>query len=111
MQSRRAVRLALIVAVAAATLGLATGASAAGVTGTVRLDPATVAVDNGGSFSLKIISNAAVPISGVSATITFDKSILQVISITRAAAWASAPLFLAADAKAIATANQKGKLQ
>jgi hypothetical protein len=111
MQSRRAVRPVLVLAIALATLGIAGGASAASVTGTIKLDPPTTQVDNGGTFNIKVISNTTVPISGLSASIKFDKSVVQVTSITRATAWASAPLFLAADAKAIATANSKGVLQ
>jgi hypothetical protein len=111
VQSRRAVRLALVLALLPASLGIAGGVSAAGVTGTVRLDPSTTQVDNGATFSINVISHTTVPISGVSASITFNKSVLQVTTITRAPAWASAALFLAGDAPAIATANQKGVLK
>ena len=111
MQSRRGVRLALVLGVAMATLGIAAGASAASVTGTVKLSPATTQVDNGGTFTITVTSNAAVPISGVSASITFNKAVLQVTTVTRGSAWASAPLFIAGDATAIATANKKGVLQ
>ena len=111
MTSRRGVRLVLVLAAALASLGFAAGASAASVTGTIKLDPATTQVDNGGTFNIKVISNTTVPISGVSASITFNKSVVQVTSIGRASAWGSAPLFLAADATAISTANQKGVLK
>ena len=111
MLSRRAVRLAMVLAVFLASLGIAAGASAAGVTGTVKLDPATSQIDNGGTVSIKVIATTTVATSGVSATITFDKSVLQVTSITRSSAWANAPLFLAADASAIAAANKKGVLK
>jgi hypothetical protein len=111
MRSRRALRLALVLAASVLALASASLAAAAGVTGTLRLEPATVQVDNGGTFSLKVISNTTVPISGVSATLKFDKGVLQVTSITRGAAWASAPLFIAGDQKAIDTANQKGLLR
>jgi hypothetical protein len=111
MTSRRGARLVLVLAVALASLGIAEGTSAASVTGTIKLDPPTTQIDNGGTFNIKVISNTTVPISGLSASILFNKAVVQVTSITRAAAWTSAPLFLAADAKAIATANQKGNLQ
>lgn len=111
MLRRRALRLALLLTVLLAVLGVAATASAAGVTGTIALDPATTQVDNGATFSLKVTSNTSVPISGLSASIKYDKSLLQIKSIARAAQWASAPLFLAADDKAIALANSKGYLQ
>jgi hypothetical protein len=109
---RRMVRLAFFTgALVAAIALLAGGASAATATGTVRLDPPTQQVAQGGTFNVKIISNSSIPISGVSASIMFDKTIVQVTTITRSAAWAAAPLFLAADATAISTANQKGYLK
>jgi hypothetical protein len=111
MLSRHAVRLALVLAVVLANLGFTASTSAAGVTGTIKLDPATTQVDNGATFSIKVIGNTSVPTSGVSASITYNKSVLQVTSITRSSAWASAPLFLAGDDKAISTANKKGVLQ
>src|SRR5262245_51287611 len=111
MHSRRALRLAHVAAAALIGLAVAGGGSAAAVTGAVTLDPPTVQVENGADFTMKVVSTASIPLSGVSASITFNKAVLQVTSITRATAWSSAPLFLAADAKAITTANQKGKLQ
>lgn len=111
MQSRRAVRLALALALTLASVGFAGGTLAASVTGTIRLDPPTSQVANGGTVNITVISNTSVPISGLAASITFDKAILQVTSITRAPAWAHAPLFIAGDASAIATANKKGVLQ
>jgi len=112
MLSRRAVRLALVLALTLASVGIAGGASAAAaVAGTVKLSPATTQVDNGGTFNIVVTSNAAIPISGVSASVTFNKAVLQVTTITRGSAWASAPLFIAGDAPAIAKANSKGVLQ
>ena len=111
MESRRGVRLALVLATVLAIMGIAGAASAATVTGTLRIDPATTTVAQGGTFSMKVISNTTVATSGVSVSITFDKSIVQVTTVTRSPAWAGAQLFLAADAAAIATANQKGVLK
>src|SRR5262245_1847998 len=111
MRSRVVVRLALILAVSLLGLGIVSSAAAATVTGTLKLDPPTTQVENGATFSIKVISNTSVPISGLSTSITFNKAVVQVTTITRSAAWASAPLFLAGDAKAIATANSKGNLQ
>jgi hypothetical protein len=111
MLSRRAIRLAMVMAVVLANVGFVGETSAAGVTGTIKLDPPTTQVDNGAAVSIKVVTNTSVPTSGASASISFNKSVLQVTSITRSSAWASAPLFLAGDAKAISTANQKGVLQ
>jgi hypothetical protein len=111
MRSRAVARLALILAVLSLGFGIVAGAAAANVTGTLKLDPSTTQVDNGATFSIKVISNTSVPISGVSASVTFNKAVVQVTTITRGAAWANAPLFLAADAKAITMANSKGNLQ
>lgn len=111
MRPRRVVQLALATALVLASLGFAGSASAAAPKGTIKLDPPTAQADNGGTVSIKVVATSPVAISGLSASITFDKNVLQVTSITRGAAWASAPLFIAADAKAISTANQKGVLQ
>jgi len=111
MLSRRAVRLALVLALLLATLGVAGGTSAAGVKGTIKLDPATAQAASGSTLTITVISNTSVPISGLSVSIKFDKTILQVQSITRASAWQAAPLFIAGDAKAIALANKNGYLQ
>src|SRR5262245_7088473 len=111
MRSRVVVRLALILAVSLLGLGIVSSAAAATVTGTLKLDPPTTQVENGATFSIKVISNTSVPISGLSTSITFNKAVVQVTTITRSPAWASAPVYLAGDAKAIATANSKGNLQ
>jgi hypothetical protein len=109
VQSRSVARLVLALAVTVAILGFAGGASAAG--NTLRLDPATTHVATGATFNIKVLENSTVATSGVSASITFDKAIVNVTSVTRGSAFASAPLFLAGDAAAIAAANRSGKLQ
>lgn len=106
---RSAARSGIGLGVLVAILGLAGGAAAA--ENTIRLDPATSQVANGATFEIKVIQNGTVATSGSSATITFDKAILQVTSVTRGPAFAAAPLFLAGDAAAIAAANKNGKLQ
>jgi hypothetical protein len=108
---RRAAWSIVALAAAAAIIGPAGSAFAAGPTATLRLDPSTQNVANGGTFSVKVIQNASVPTSGTAVTITFNKSIAQVSTITRGAAFAQAPLYLAADATAIANANKSGKLK
>ena len=107
--SRRAKSITLALAVLGAILGLAGGATAAD--NTLSIDPATSDIADGATFNVRVVENATVAVSGVSATITFNKGILQVTSVTRGSAFASAPLFLAGDAAAIASANKSGKLQ
>jgi len=102
-------RIVTFLAVALAVLAVATGASAA--SNTLRIDPASTSVAEGGNFTIKVIQNASVATSGVSATITFDRTKVQVTTLTRGAPWASAPLFVAGDAAAIAAANKSGKLK
>lgn len=109
LQFRRAARLCLALAAVTATLGFASGALAAD--NTIRLEPSAAQVAAGGTVNVKVLEKSTVAISGVSASITFDKAVLQVTTITRGSAFAAAPLFLAADAPAIASANKKGKLQ
>lgn len=109
MYRRSAARSAIGLIVLVALLGFAGGAIAAG--NTIRLDPATSQVANGASFEITVIQNSTVATSGTSASITFDKAILQVTSVTRGPAFAAAPLFIAGDATAIAAANKTGKLQ
>ena len=109
MRIHRMGRIVTFLAVALAVLAVATGASAA--SNTLRIDPASTSVAEGGNFTIKVIQNASVATSGVSATITFDRTKVQVTTLTRGAPWASAPLFVAGDAAAIAAANKSGKLK
>jgi hypothetical protein len=69
-------------------------------------------VTQGGSFSVKVIANATVGMSGVQATVTFDKTKLQLTTATRAAAWDGAAILQPANlATAITTANTSGKFK
>ena len=108
---RHPVRLVLVPVMLLASLGLASGSAAAGQVGSLAFSPTSVQVDNGGSFTLKIVSTASVPLSGISASIVFDQSIVQVTSVERAAAWADALIWIGADDAAIAAGNQKGKMK
>jgi hypothetical protein len=109
MRFRRAARSGLVFAVLVGILGFAGGTAAAG--NTIRLDPAITQVANGATFSIKVIQNAAVATSGTTVSIGYDKAVLQVTSVIRGSAFASAPLFLAGDGAAIANANKTGKLK
>ena len=123
IQRVRRFRLASLVmtlgAVLAVSIPAAAPALAAG-TATVRIDPATEpAAGPGASFTVQVISNASVATSGVQASVTFDKAILQITGVTRGSGWASASTFIGPNgdltvaanmAAAIATANGTGKL-
>src|SRR5262245_1193251 len=88
---------------------------------TIRIDPATEpAAGPGSTFTVQVISNADVMSSGIQASITFDKTLLQISSVGRPAGdWGTAPTFVGPSgdltvaanvASAIATANGTGKL-
>jgi hypothetical protein len=104
----------------AGSLMTALPALAAG-TGTVRIDPSTApAAGPGSTFTISVISNAAVTTTGIQASVTFDKSLLQIMSVARPGTdWGtgtpfigpSGDLTIAANlATAIAQANGTGKL-
>src|SRR5262245_48255332 len=63
---------------------------------TLRIDPATEpAAGPGSTFTVQVISNATVTTSGVQASVTFDKSLLQISSVARPAGdWGTAPVFI-----------------
>ena len=77
---------------------------------TMRIDPAVQAVPQGGTFTAHILQTVEVPTSGAAATITFDPTLLQIQSVTRAAAYVDAPVFTGASAIAITAANTTGSL-
>jgi hypothetical protein len=105
---RRAGRLGLAIAALAAAIVVPATASAAG--NTLSFDPPTSNVAAGATLDVKVMQDVAVPTSGTAVTFTFNKSVLQIASITRGPAFATAPLFLAGDAGAISNANKSGKL-
>ncbi len=102
----RIAALTILGATLAAAPALAAGSA------TLRLDPATQTVDQGGTFSVKVIVNATAAMSGVQATVTFDKTKLQLTAATRAAAWDGAAILQPANlATAITAANSAGKFK
>jgi hypothetical protein len=106
---RRVVGISMMLAALLATLGVAVGAFAAG--NTMRIDPATSTVAKDGTFQVKVIQAASVVTSGSQATITFDRTKVQVTTVTKGAPFVSAALFLSADPASIASANKSGKLK
>ena len=98
--------------VAAFTLTTAVPTSrVAAADASLRIEPATVGVVSGGSFSVDVVQDAPLAISGAQASIDFDPRILQVVSVTPGSAYAKAPVLLPQDMDAdIRTANATGHL-
>jgi hypothetical protein len=80
-------------------------------TGTVSLSPATVSPTTGSTFTVTVTSQASTAMSGASAAIDFDKSKLQVISVSKGAGWnVAGSTWQIPSVGAIATANATGHL-
>jgi hypothetical protein len=104
-----AVATASLVTAALATLGLVAGVSAAG--NTVKLDPSSQTVDKGAAFTVNVIIDASVALSGAQASVTFDPKKVQVTTVTKGDSWSSAPINVPAKIQtAIDAANKSGKL-
>lgn len=109
MQLRRWIALPAVVAIILATVATVPSVMAAGRT--LRLDLATQTVDKGATFTVKVIANADIILSGVQATVTFDKAKVSITEAAKGADWAAAPLWVPGDLSAeVAKANTKGKL-
>ena len=114
MRIRRTTALGLVTAVALATAvvsatALAGTGDAAGAS--LRIDPATMSVIDGQTFAVRVVQDSTEATSGVQASIDFDPSILQVVSVSRGSAYATAPIFEPQDlATAIGKANLTGHL-
>jgi hypothetical protein len=110
VHSRRPLIISLGLAVALAATVLSTTA-AAGTSASLKIEPASVAVAKGVTFSVKVVQDAPVATSGAQASIDFDPTILQVVSVTPGGAYSAAPVFLPANMSAdIKAANQSGHL-
>jgi hypothetical protein len=82
----------------------------------LRLSPASSSVGNGATFTVHVIGNSAGAVSGTSASVTFDKTKLQVTAIVKGtdwvnggAGWAGYPTS-ANLATFLANANSAGKI-
>ncbi len=69
--------------------GLLVPAAAMAVGNTLRIEAPSVSPALGGTFTVRVVANAAVPISGASTVVNFDKTRLQVTAVTRGAEWLS----------------------
>jgi hypothetical protein len=91
-------------------VGLGVTQTAVATGNTLRIDPAVQTVAQDGTFVAHVVQSADVPVSGASATITFDPTLLQIQSVARAAPYADAAVFAGASPVAIAAANTTGSL-
>jgi hypothetical protein len=80
------VALALSALLSVAAVGAAPAAIAT-VGNSLRIVAATTNTTLGGAFSVTIVGNSAVQVSGTSASLTFDNAKLQVTSIAKGAEW------------------------
>lgn len=81
----------------------------------LRIEPTSTSIDHNGTFSVRVVQHAEVPTGGITATLFFDPTILQVTSVTRSNAYAAADFTLqprdtSAFNDAISEANATGAL-
>ena len=98
--------------VMAATLAAsAVSTTAAAADAVLKIDPASVAVVDGQTFAVRVVQDSPEATSGVQASIDFDPTLLQVVSVSRGSAYAAAPIFEPQDlTTVIGKANQTGHL-
>lgn len=106
-------RWALPLIAAAALFSALTPASAG--TSSLAVSPAAQTVDDGAQFSIAIAQDASVVTSGAQVDVTFDPALLEVLSVDKGAAYATASLVIGVapqtTEQAIAEANTTGTLQ
>lgn len=109
MQTRRRVAATSL---AAAALSIATiGSPASAGDAFLRVLPSSVEVAKGQLFAVKVEQNAASATSGAQASLAFDPSVVQIVSVTPGASYADAPIFVPQDlGAAVRAANLTGKL-
>jgi hypothetical protein len=109
VQKIRPLVLGLVAAVALAAA--AAGATAAVGSARLSITPASIVVAKGETFAIRVVQDAPVATSGAQASIDFDPTILQVVSVQRGAAYAASPVFVPSDIAAdIRSANTSGHL-
>jgi Cohesin domain len=86
----------------------------AGGSGTLSLNPSSVGTSTGSTFPVDIVTNATVAVSGAQASIDFDKTKLQIVSVappTPGTGWnQGGSSYVLPSAATIATANSTGHL-
>ena len=103
------VGVGLVLALAlAGTVATPTGAAGEAI---LRIEPATVGVAQGGSFTIKVVQESPISSSGAQASIDFDPKIVHVESVALGTAYRSAPIVLPPDIEAtVRAANATGRL-
>ena len=102
--------IGLVLALATATSVLSGTASAA-ARASLRIEPAALSVAKFSTFTVKVVQDTPVATSGAQASIDFDPTILQVVSVSAGGPYSQAPVFLPRDTSAdIRTANESGHL-
>lgn len=85
----------LLVTVAAFSMAIASwNRVAADTPPALRVDPPTQTVAPGATFTVTIRQNSTVPTSGMGATVTFDPTQLQIVSVAKAAPYLLAGLYM-----------------
>ena len=109
MLTRRTIALGPVMAIALATAVVNATTAAAGAS--LRIDPSDVAVSKDQTFAVQVVQDAPVATSGAQASVDFDPTILQVVSVSAGSAYAAAPIFEPPDLTTdIRNANTIGHL-
>ena len=104
-------RLALAIGAAVVLATAVAGTRAAAAGADLKVDPPSVAVAKGQVFALQVVQDSPVATSGAQASVDFDPSLLQVVSVERGAGYSLAPVFVPHDLQAdIKLANATGHL-
>ena len=103
-------RVVAVAAIAVATL--ATARPVAAASATLKVDPATQTVAQGSTFTVHVIEQSSVVVAGAQASLTFDKTKLQIQSVAKGSPFAGAQLWVPSNGPndAVASANASGKL-
>jgi hypothetical protein len=109
MSVLRGNRLVALGAAMAAVLvaGIVAGPAAA-ADPSMRIEPAVVKVTSGARFVVRVVQDAPGPVSGSQASLTFDHTILQIVSVTPGAAYARAPIIVPGDLGSLVEAANAG---
>src|SRR5262249_12466003 len=76
----------------------------------IRIEPYCTGVVKDGGFAVKVKLKSTVPSGGITVAILFDRTVIQVVSITKSTAFAGAFLFQGAGQSSINDANGSGKI-
>jgi hypothetical protein len=119
MNTRR-ILIGLLLCIAAATSSACSAAAAnpsdalagAPTGSTLRVDPPSQTVQKGVDFSIHIIVNGPIPLSGAQFTLAFDHASLQIVNAAWSDAASKAPILQPKElTSAVASANENGQLK